>query len=56
MPDQKMRELCVKISLEKDSAALLKMTEELIQLLHDEQATIKSRIKANITQTLGSRV
>ena len=48
MPDQKMRELCVRISTEKDSKKLMELTENLIKLLAEQQETIKSRIKANI--------
>ena len=48
MPDQKMFELCQRITAEKDSEKLLKLVEELNQLLREEQDVIKAKIRANI--------
>jgi hypothetical protein len=50
MPDQKMRELCEKISAEKDSGKLLALTDELIKLLEADEEKIKANIRARIAQ------
>jgi hypothetical protein len=46
-----MRELCTRISAEKDSEKLLEEVNELIRLLDQEQETIKAKIKANIDRS-----
>ena len=48
MPDQKLFQLCHEISTQKDSQQLAVLVEEVIQLLNEEQDTIKAKIRANI--------
>jgi hypothetical protein len=54
MPDERMRELCLKISAEKDSKKLMELTEELIKLLSEEQDTIRMKIRETIGKSVAS--
>ncbi|MBV8053127.1 MAG: hypothetical protein JOZ80_18210 [Acidobacteriaceae bacterium] len=50
MDDEKMRELCTKISSEKDSERLMQLVEELMKLLAAEQNAVQkneSTVKAS---------
>lgn len=48
MPDEKMKQLCAKISAEKDPLKVMSLTEQLIKLLDEEQDAIRAKIRANI--------
>jgi hypothetical protein len=52
MPDQKLRELCLKISTEQDSEKLIKLVEELNKLLADEQDVIKAKIRSRFSKDI----
>ena len=41
MQDEKMRQLCTKISMEQDSAKLMQLVEELTKHLNQEQKGIE---------------
>jgi hypothetical protein len=51
MRNQKVQELCTKISTEQDSQKVMELTEELIKLLGAEQEAIKLKINANLGKT-----
>jgi hypothetical protein len=51
MPDQRFLELCRLITAEKDPRKLVALTEELTELLAEEQDVIKAKIRANIGNT-----
>jgi hypothetical protein len=48
MPDQKLFDLCSRISKEHDPKKLAAAVDELIKLLNEEQDVIKARINANL--------
>jgi hypothetical protein len=48
MPDQKLMRLCESISKETDPAKMSALLDELIQLLAEEQDTIRAKITANL--------
>lgn len=54
MPDHKMRELCSKISVEKDAEKLMALTEELIKLLEEDQDVIRAKIRATMRNSVAS--
>jgi hypothetical protein len=53
VPDQKMVDLCTRISAEKDHKKLIELTDELIKLLTEEQDAIRAKIKANLSKSVG---
>jgi hypothetical protein len=54
MPDQKMLELCRKISTEMNPEKMADLVNELINLLNEEQDVIKAKIRANIGNHVGT--
>lgn len=54
MPDQKMLELCRRISTEMDPVKMAGLVDQLIKLLNEEQDVIKSKIRANLGSRLAS--
>jgi len=54
MPDQKMFDLCRRISKEQDPQKMASLVDELITLLNEEQDTIKAKIRANIGNHVGT--
>jgi hypothetical protein len=54
MPDQKMMQLCAKISVEKDSQKLVELVEELNELLAKEHDTIKHNINLRLNKGVGA--
>jgi hypothetical protein len=54
MPDQKLRELCLKISTEQDSEKLIQLVEELNKLLAGEQDVIKTKIRSRFSKGIAA--
>jgi hypothetical protein len=53
MPNQKLFDLCRRISAEQDSEKMVSLVDELIKLLNEEQAVIKAKIRNNVGSYLG---